>query len=175
MTVMQSRILLIVLILMSFISCGRNNTDISTVSPPGKGEMEELNRYMIQKDRERIISFIERKGLSMTESPTGLWFQVISEGQGKTLNENMMISMEYACSLLDGTLCYSSEQTGPKEVLLGRTGIEPGLYEGLKMLRNGAEAYFILPPFLAHGLPGDGDRIPPRSVIVYKVKILRTE
>jgi FKBP-type peptidyl-prolyl cis-trans isomerase len=38
------------------------------------------------------------------------------------------------------------------------------------MLKYGGEAKFILPPFLAFGIVGDGKAIPPRSVLVYDVK-----
>lgn len=170
---MLSRFAIMFLILSALASCRDSN--VSEVKPvkPGSKEMEDLNRYLVQKDRDRIRNYIERKNLDMTESPTGLWYQVIKAGEGELIRENMSITMEYECSLLDGTICYSSEETGPKSIVLGRTGIEPGLYEGLKHLRAGAEAVFIIPPFLAHGLPGDGKRIPPRSVIVYKVNILR--
>ena len=30
-----------------------------------------MNRYLIQKDRERIENYIERRGLPMKESPSG--------------------------------------------------------------------------------------------------------
>lgn len=172
---MSSRIYIIIFITVQFVSCGRKSNDGIAVNRPGKGEMEELNRYMLEKDRERIMNYIERKNLEMTEAPTGLWYQVIEQGEGAYLQEGNRITMDYECSLLDGTKCYSSEESGPKEVVLGKTGIETGLYEGLKLLRPGAEAIFIIPPFLAYGLPGDGKKIPPRSVIVYKVNIVRAE
>ena len=79
--------------------------------------------------------------------------------------------MSYECSLLDGTKCYSSETLGPKEVVLGRSQLEPGLNEGLRLMRQGGSAIFILPPFLAYGFVGDGKKIPPRSIIVYSIKI----
>lgn len=142
---------------------------------PGKNEMEDMNRYLIQKDRERIQNYIERKGLRMKESPTGLWYMVISEGEGPFLKDNMKILMDYECYLLDGTACYSSKKSGPKEITLGRSEIETGLNEGLRLLKSGASAIFILPPFLAYGLPGDGKMIPPRSIIVYKVFILQSK
>lgn len=164
--------LIYIVLIVLFVSCRSDNSDRTLVGKPGTKEMEDLNRYLVQKDRERVMNFIERKGLKMTESPTGLWYQIIRTGEGGFLKENMKITMEYECSLLDGTRCYSSEDSGPKEVILGRTGIEPGLYEGLLLLKPGAEAIFILPPFLAHGLRGDGNMIPPRSVIVYKVNIM---
>jgi FKBP-type peptidyl-prolyl cis-trans isomerase len=42
--------------------------------------------------------------------------------------------------------------------------------EGIKMLKPGGDAVFILPPFLAYGIVGDGKAIPPRSILVYELK-----
>lgn len=154
------------------LSCRNEAVHNVQTGKPGKSDMEELNRYLIQKDRERILNYIDRKGLEMEESPTGLWYQILKQGEGEFLSSSRRIVIEYDCYLLDGTKCYSSEDLGQKEIVLDRTGIEPGLYEGLRLLKPGAEAVFILPPFLAHGLPGDGNKIPPRSVIVYEVRIL---
>jgi FKBP-type peptidyl-prolyl cis-trans isomerase FkpA len=134
--------------------------------------MAELNKYMVQKDRERIVNYIERKGLEMTESPSGLWYQIKSEGTGSYFKDNDRIVMEYECYLLDGTRCYSSRESGPKEVILGRSEIEAGLSQGLRMLKPGGEAIFILPPFMAYGLVGDGKRIPSRAVVVYNISVL---
>ncbi len=53
--------------------------------------------------------------------------------------------------------------------------MEAGLNQGLRMLKPGGEAIFILPPFLAYGLKGDGNKIPSRSVIVYEIKILNSQ
>jgi len=137
--------------------------------------MEDLNSYMVQKDRERIQNYAERKKLTVKESPTGLWYQIISEGEGKRFTDKDKVIFNYECSLLDGTMCYSSEKSGPKEVVLGRSELEPGMNEALRMLKPGGSATFILPPFMAYGLTGDGKMIPPRAVIVYNVNILRPE
>jgi FKBP-type peptidyl-prolyl cis-trans isomerase len=134
--------------------------------------MTEMNRYLVQKDREIIENYIERKNLKMTESPTGLWYYVKDDGNGEYLKDNDRIVMDYECSLLDGTVCYSSADLGPKEIILGRSDLESGMNEGLRLLKPGAEALFILPPFLAFGLVGDGKKIPPRTIIVYSVSIL---
>jgi FKBP-type peptidyl-prolyl cis-trans isomerase FkpA len=149
-----------------------NNEKSNTVTRPGKNEMADLNRYFVTKDRERIQNYIERKNLSMTESKTGLWYQIINQGEGSFLKDNSRILMDYECSLLDGTICYTSKKDGPKEVVLGRSEMEPGLNEGLRLLKPGAEAIFIIPPFLGFGLVGDRKMIPSRAIIVYKINIL---
>jgi FKBP-type peptidyl-prolyl cis-trans isomerase FkpA len=170
---MPFKYLVILLLTFASVSCRNNPGNPGPFNKPDKDKMADLNRYLIQKDRERIQNYIERKNLRMIESPTGLWYQITSAGEGTNFADNSKVVFEYECSLLDGTKCYSSKALGPKEVILGRSGIEPGLNEGIRILKPGAEAIFILPPYLAYGLPGDGKMIPSRAVIVYNVNILR--
>ncbi|MBN1107284.1 MAG: FKBP-type peptidyl-prolyl cis-trans isomerase [Bacteroidales bacterium] len=132
--------------------------------------MTELNRYLVVKDRERIQNYIERKDLKMQETPSGLWYMIRSEGSGERFADNDVVVLEYRCTLLDGTFCYSSDDSGPLEVVLGKSRIESGLDQGLRMLRPGGSAVFILPPFLAWGFPGDGKKIPSRAVVVYEIE-----
>jgi FKBP-type peptidyl-prolyl cis-trans isomerase len=167
--------LIFIVLTFVIVTCRNNPGKPIPENKPGRDEMADLNRYLVQKDRERIQNYIERKNLTMAESPTGLWYEILKEGEGEKFTDNDKVIFDYECSLLDGTRCYSSKTLGPKEVILGRSNIEPGLAEGLRMLRPGAEAIFIIPPFLAFGLPGDGKMIPSRAVIVYKVNILRAK
>ena len=166
---------LVMMVLATVFSCREKHANNFTVSRPGSDEMADINRYLVQKDRERIRNYIERKNLKMVESQTGLWYQIVKEGEGNTFSENDKVVLNYECSLLDGTKCYSSKDLGPKEIILGKSNIEPGLNEGLRLLKPGAEAIFIIPPFLAYGFVGDRKMIPSRAVIVYNVNILRTK
>ena len=170
---MNLRNLFLIFISVFTFSC-RNNSEKPVVSTkPDMDEMADLNRYLVQKDRELIQNYAERKNLTLNESPTGLWYQIINEGEGPGYKDNDKVIFDYECSLLDGTKCYSSNILGPKEIILGRSQLEPGLNEGFRMLKPGGVAIFILPPYLAYGLPGDGKMIPARAVIVYNVNILR--
>ena len=153
-------------------ACGHKQ-DVNTKdkkSQLNKQDMEALNQYMTAKDRERIINYIERKDLSMEENPMGIWYSIIDEGESPKIKDNDRVVIEYECSLLDGLLCYSSEDDGYKIVTVGKNEFGAGLDYGLKMLGRGGEALFIIPPFMAFGLKGDGDKIPSRSVLVFSVK-----
>lgn len=166
---------LINLLLLLLILPGCNNIPTGKQQLPqqqGKNDMADLNMYLVQKDREIIQNYIERRGLNMKESPTGFWYMIVEDGTGDFLKENDRITMNYECTLLDGTKCYSSAETGPREIILGRSRLEPGLNEGLRMLKRGGAAVFILPPFMAYGLVGDGKKIPSRATIVYTISIL---
>jgi FKBP-type peptidyl-prolyl cis-trans isomerase FkpA len=172
---MAIRLLAFALLVLMTVSCNSGREENSKISLPGKKEMVELNRYFVQKDRERVESYIERKGLKMTETSSGFWYSIVKEGNGSYLTDNDRIMMEYDCSLLDGTICYSSKDLGLKEIMLGKSKIESGLDQGLRMMKPGGEAIFLIPPFLAYGLTGDGKKIPAKAVIIYEVKILNKE
>jgi len=103
------------------------------------------------------------------ETQTGLWYQVLKEGEGKTFSDGDEVILDYESTLLDGTKCYSSAELGPKKLIMGRSEMEAGMNEGLRLLKPGSEAVFIIPPFLAYGLVGDRKLIPPRAVIVYNI------
>jgi FKBP-type peptidyl-prolyl cis-trans isomerase FkpA len=164
-------LILLLCLSVPFISCRQGSEKKSSGAKPGRNEMADLNTYMVRKDRERIQNYIERKNLRMTETKTGLWYQILREGEGETFRDKDKLIMDFECSLLDGTKCYSSKDQGPRELVLGRSEIEAGLNEGLRLLKPGSEAIFIIPPFLAYGLIGDRKSIPPRAVLVYKVYI----
>lgn len=167
------RVLILTFVLSSLLISCRGKTRSEIVVPDQvRNDMTEMNRYFVQKDREIIQNYIERKDLSMKESSTGLWYLIKKDGSGELIKDNDKVTIAYECALLDGTTCYSSDVLGPKEIVPGKTGIEQGLYEGLRMLKPGAEAVFIIPPFLAHGLIGDGNKIPPRAILVYDIRVL---
>ena len=166
------RLFVIALLSLVTISCNSGNQNTGNRKKPGKEEMADLNRYMVTKDRERIENYIARKNLVMTETQSGLWYMIKTEGTGENFTNDDMVLMEYECTLLDGTKCYSSEETGPKEVIIGKSRIEPGLDQGLRFLKPGGKATFIIPPFLGWGFPGDGEKIPSRAILVYDVNII---
>lgn len=156
-------------------SCSRKNEKELTAREIRETEeaLVGANRMMIQKDKVRIEEYIQKHHLSLLETQSGLWYGILDAGKGKAVKEGMTVTLSYELSLLDGTLCYNSDSLGIKEFLVGQGGVESGLEEGVLLLKEGSKAIFIMPPHLAYGLPGDGDCIPRRSIIVYHVEILK--
>ena len=50
-------------------------------------------------------------------------------------------------------------------IRVGYAGAESGVTEGLQMMSEGSDFIFIIPPYLAYGHTGDGDRIPGRAIL----------
>jgi len=133
------------------------------------------NRIMVKKDHDKIQAYARRNILDVKESATGLWYRTEEKPGCVKAKSGQQATINYEVSLTDGTVCYSSDSLGPRSFRIGHGGVESGLEEGILMMCVGDKALFILPPHLAHGLTGDGDKIPPRSVIVYHVELLKLE
>lgn len=161
-----------------FTSCD-NNTGGHTYQPQkiDKNSVQDTllkaNKFLIQKDKERIESYIERKNWSMKTTATGLWYEIYTQTQGKKLAKGELIKINYKIELLDGTLCYSSDSIGPKTIKLGKSGEISGLEEALSLMKIGEKGRFIMPPYMAMGILGDRDKIPARSILVYDIEVIK--
>lgn len=132
----------------------------------------ETNRYMRDRHRQHIMAFIQRAGWKMTETPTGLWYMILEPGSGQPVVPNHRIAYTFQTRLLNGEVCYSAGRDAPREIVAGKGDIEAGLQEGLLLLREGSMARFIMPPYLAHGNFGDGNRIPGSSILLTEVEVI---
>lgn len=130
------------------------------------------NQMLVKKETDDINSYIKRHGYNMQQTGTGLRYMIYKKGTGEKAEKGKIARISYKISLLDGTVCYSSEEEGPTEFLIGQDQIESGLHEGVELLHVGDKAIFILPSYLAHGLLGDRKKIPPRSSVVYDIELL---
>jgi len=137
-----------------------------------KEKLEEANRHLLKQEKEVIDEYIKSHNLDFVETGTGLRYRIISRGDGKMIKTGDIVTLDYEMSLLNGEIIYSSDNDGLKVFKVGRGGVESGLEEAILNLRVGDEAEIIIPAHLAHGLIGDGNKIPPRSVLVYYLKII---
>ncbi len=135
----------------------------------------KVNQYMQQRHQDHISAFLERVGWPAEGTPSGLWIVVEKPGEGLRISENMRITYAFESTLLDGTPCYQATIEDPKQITIGKGGVESGVEQGLQKLSDGAEAIFLIPPHLAHGNFGDRGKIPGNSVLIYHLQVLKVE
>jgi FKBP-type peptidyl-prolyl cis-trans isomerase FkpA len=138
-----------------------------------KESLQLANKYLTTIDAERIANYAKRRKWKMNETKSGIWYEIYEKGEGEKAKEGQIAVLNFKISLLDGTVCYTSDSIGSKEFAIGHGGVESGLEEGILLLHQGDKARIIMPPFRAHGLLGDMEKIPPRSIIVYELELLK--
>ena len=107
----------------------------------------------------------------METTGTGLRYMIYNKGVGARAEKGKTATINFNVRLITGDVCYSSKESGAKDMKLGESGEISGLEEGLLLLRVGDKARFIIPSHLAFGLLGDEDKIPKRATLVYDVEL----
>lgn len=103
-------------------------------------------------------------------TPSGLQFEHITEGTGEKPGPSDWVLVHYHGTTINGNVFDSTRDTGePVEIPLFR--VIPGWSEGLRMMKEGGKARFVIPPDLAYGEQGVGT-IEPNSVLIFDVELL---
>jgi FKBP-type peptidyl-prolyl cis-trans isomerase FkpA len=161
------------LILLS--SCG--NDPKSTQSTRNISMMDDsllnYNKAVVKTEDQEIEDLIQRYGWKMGKSPTGLRYMIYKQGSGERAAKGKKAMIRYEVRLINGNLCYSSAEKGPKEFIIGHGEVEIGTEEGILLMRVGDRAKFIVPSHLAFGLLGDQDKIPPKSTLIYDIELIK--
>ena len=103
--------------------------------------------------------------------PSGLQYQVLREGNGKTPKATDSVRCHYEGMLIDGTLFDSSIQRG-EPATFPLNAVIAGWTEGLQLMQEGAKFRFFIPYQLGYGERGAGGSIPPFAALVFDVELL---
>lgn len=132
----------------------------------------DYNRGVVKTEEQEIEDFLSRYQWNVKQTSTGLRYLIYRKGTGRKAGTGMLVRFRYTLKLLNGTLVFTSDSLGEKAFILGHGGVETGLEEGILLLREGDRAKFIIPSYLAFGLLGDQQKIPPGASLVYDVDII---
>ncbi|MFL2983530.1 MAG: FKBP-type peptidyl-prolyl cis-trans isomerase [Candidatus Neomarinimicrobiota bacterium] len=104
------------------------------------------------------------------ETPTGLQYRVIKEGQGAKPIQTDRVKVHYVGRLVDGSQFDSSIERGePTE--FGLNQVIKGWTEGLQLMNIGSKYEFFIHPNIAYG-SRPRPKIPANSVLIFEVELL---
>ncbi len=176
---MSSRLInsLTVLLLFFLFACGETKeTEKAYTKEEYKTILENSNKVKTLREEEDIKNYIKRRNWTSEETGTGVY--IVKYETGKSDDSLMQpgdaARVTFTVSLLDGTLCYTTEDTEQEqlEIVVEKADVESGLHEALTHLRKGDKAIILIPSHRAHGLLGDQEKIPPLSTVIYDIQIL---
>ncbi|HIP37295.1 MAG TPA: hypothetical protein EYG85_10620 [Crocinitomix sp.] len=165
--------LIYILALMFIWSCSQPKAEVKKDPKWSKEQSIEMQSTFAEEEEEEIELFLKRHpDWKMTKTGTGLRYFIYQKSEyNDTARVGDIVIVDFNVSLLDGTLCYSSDEKGAENFMIERTDIESGLHEAMKLMCTGDKAKFILPSHLAHRLIGDLEKIPPLTSVIYDIHL----
>ena len=133
-------------------------------------EMEKrMNAENIEKGKAFLAENQKKEGVKVTAS--GLQYEVLQEGNGKSPKATDKVRCHYEGTLIDGTLFDSSIKRGEPAVF-GVSQVIPGWVEALQLMSEGAKWRLYIPSELGYGAHGAGEMIPPHSTLIFDVELI---
>jgi hypothetical protein len=112
---------------------------------------------------------------AMERQESGLFIQVLQEGEGPPAAPGDTMGVDYTVWFPDGTKLDSSHDhtpPAPYPMVLGETPLIAGWVEGVTGMRQGEERRLVLPYDLAYGASGRPG-VPPYTPLVFEVELAR--
>lgn len=136
----------------------------------GAREKREAEAKAKQKE------LLDQVAAGYDETPSGLRYKVLQNGDGKQATKGAMVSVHYKGQLLDGTVFDSSyKRKQPIDFAVGVGQVIAGWDEGIQLLKVGDKARLVIPSNLAYGAQGAGGVIPPNATLIFDVELMNVK
>lgn len=131
-------------------------------------ELKQNPQVVDQQWRQFMDENAKRRGVKVLSS--GLQYEILEQGRGRRPQLTDYVEVRYKGYLPDGTVFDNNYLRSPA-VFRVSSAIE-GWQQALLRMREGAKWRIYLPPYLAFGDKQVG-KIPPNSVVIYEIKLLK--
>ncbi|GAA4298810.1 FKBP-type peptidyl-prolyl cis-trans isomerase [Nibribacter koreensis] len=108
----------------------------------------------------------------VTTLPSGLQYEVIKSGSGKTPTKSSNVTTHYHGTLINGTVFDSSYERG-EPATFPVNGVIAGWTEALQLMKEGDKWRLYIPGDLAYGPRGAGGDIGPNTTLIFDVELLQ--
>ena len=135
-------------------------------------KQQEMMAQMAEKNKAEGEAFLAENGKreEVVTTDSGLQYEIMEEGNGKTPVASDRVSVDYRGTLVDGTEFDSSYQRG-EPASFSVEGIIPGWTEALLMMKEGAKWRLYVPAALGYGEAGAPPVIEPNSTLIFEVEL----
>ena len=134
----------------------------------------QMQREVNDRNRAEGEAFLaeNKKKSGVVVLPSGLQYEVLTEGKGKKPAATDRVQCHYHGTLINGEVFDSSIERGEPAVF-GVCQVIPGWVEALQLMPEGSKWRLFIPSDLAYGENGAGGKIAPNSTLIFDVELLK--
>lgn len=138
-----------------------------------QAKAQEQQRLAGEKNKREGDAFLAQNKArpGVVTLPSGLQYEVITEGTGPAPKATDMVTTHYRGTLIDGTEFDSSYKRG-EPVTFSVGGVIKGWTEALQLMKVGSKWKLYIPSELAYGAQQRGQHITPNSTLLFEIELL---
>lgn len=145
-----------------------------------RSELEKYDEALAIWDVEEqrlIQQYIKSNSLNALQLSNGMYYIQLAEGRGLQADSGKTVQVNYTGYFLGGHKFDSTKDKLPFEFIIGEEfQVIWGLQQGIKRMKEGEKAKFIIPSYLAFGGRGSSTGIvPPHTTLMYEVELIKVK
>lgn len=129
------------------------------------------NDVDVNSENQAFLDNIARQP-GVVKTASGLHYKVVQIGSGEKPTNNSVVTVNYEGKLPNGKIFDSSFKRGAP-ASFGVSDVISGWTEALQLMNAGSVWELYIPPNLAYGERGVPGVIPPNSVLIFTVDLLK--
>jgi FKBP-type peptidyl-prolyl cis-trans isomerase FklB len=136
--------------------------------------LKELSEKQFAKNKEEGEAFLTENASNtgITTTASGLQYEVVVEGTGKTPSASDVVEVHYHGTLINGNVFDSSIERGTPATF-GVNQVIKGWTEALQLMKEGSKYRLYIPQDLAYGAhPHPGGPIEPLMALIFDVELI---
>lgn len=111
----------------------------------------QTEEQIYESELDSIQSYMQLQNMEAEAYPNGLYYKAIKQGSGPAPTDNSRVRFHFTRKYLDGTIIETTKGKSPIEVHFQEKKLVKGLEQGLKLMKKGGEAVFLMPSKIAFG------------------------
>jgi FKBP-type peptidyl-prolyl cis-trans isomerase FkpA len=124
----------------------------------------------VTADSSALLSFAHANGITPVPDPTGLYYQIISQGSGPALTASSIVNVTYTGTLLNGTIFDSTTNSAKTGFQIG--SLIPAWQVGLPKIQAGGRIKLLVPSALGYGCTGAAPAIPSNAPLYFDLTVV---
>jgi FKBP-type peptidyl-prolyl cis-trans isomerase len=155
---MKKYLFVLSMLVLGFTSCVKDKT-VPTVDPAVQAKIDDdaIKAYLVA-----------HPGITAIKDPSGLYYQVITEGTGAVIDNTSTVKVSYVGTTLQGVQFDANEDY--TTALAPTTNIIEGWKIGVPKAKVGGKILLIIPSALAYGPYANG-AIAANSIILFTITV----
>ena len=135
---------------------------------------KKLNKGSSGQNRKAGEDYLDkyRQKDGVQETASGLLYREVEPGSGIAPTETDSVEVNQRIQLVGGKIIGDTYKEGIPDEFTMKEAI-PGIREGLQLMQEGARFEFVVPPELAWGKKGVGNKIGPNAVLIFDLRLLK--